>query len=1049
MTLNLYTSNRMEVLVEYLTMVLDQEKLPPLDSEIIIVQSQGMARFLAMELAQRRGVWAGGSFPFPNAFLQDMFVRILGEDISQESWQRGSLAWRIFATLPSLLPEPGFEVLRSYCQTPEKSFQLSQQVSDLFDQYVLYRPEMIQQWSQGNDPSWQAILWRQLIKDIDEPHRAELFAMVLKRLSEGVSANLPKRIALFGLSSMAPVLIELFAALGKHIKVNVFLLNPCQVEWSQIMTHGAITKAELATGQDKETQFLENGNELLASMAHLGRDFFDLILEHDPVVNPMFVPADGPSLLAAIQNDILTLQEPKPHCLRDRSLHFSSCHNGMREVEVLFDHLLHILNDRDDVQPRDILVMAPDIGIYAPLIEAVFRGAGTSLPFSIADQSMQEQECFAGFLELLQVAKGRWRVSDIMSLLEIPVICRQFGFKVDDLDVLKEWLCEVQVHWGRDGRHRAELGLPPTSEHSFRHGLNRLLLGFAMDGDDLFMRMLPFQGGELNVDLASRFLAFYEKLLSLSTFVADEHSAEQWSRGFLDVVDQFLSPVADQEWEIDKLRTILTSLVHDTAHAGLEQNMAPEVIFVWLKKALTLDLSPYGFLSGGITFCSLLPMRAIPFQVVCLLGMNDTDFPRTQIRPAFDHVARDFRKGDRNKRNDDRYLFFEALLSARKQLYISFVGRSIIDNRQILPSVLVSELLEYVTACLAPDESTDLIVQHPIQPFNKAYFNGTLARSFSRENHGAALAHLKSTGHDQFDFRQGLNIQSESLDDPIPFADVLRFWQNPSAFFCRKTLGLSWDDREMILDDDEPFTLAGLDGYHVATLCVDSLLEGRQPELQKIRATGMLPQGMVGDMAFGRVAAQAENLVAKLQPKMTSTCENVETTITCGAYSLDVSLENLFESGQLFSRVGGKIDGRHILKAWLYHLVLQLVDTTCAKTTFLISSTEMVELQPMDNSEELLITILDLYSKGLGEPLPFFAKSSWVYSRIAAEKNVFAALDKAQKEFNPEFRQFPPESEDPAISRCFGDSYELGSGFEAIARDLFSELFGVAEFDLE
>ena len=1051
MTLNLYTSNRMELLVEYLSNVLGQDKLPPLESEIIIVQSQGMARFLAMELATRNGVWAGGGFPFPNAFLQDMFGCILGAEISLDSWHRGVLSWRIFALLPSLLAEPAFEVPRSYCQTPEKTFQLSQQVSDLFDQYVLYRPEMIQQWSQGHDQTWQAVLWRQLIKESDEPHRAQLFSMVLKQLLKGIPDRLPKRIALFGLSSMAPVLIDLFAALAKHIEVNVFFLNPCQVEWSQIMTHGAITKIELATGQDKEAQFLENGNELLASMAHLGRDFMDLLLAHDPVVDALFLPAETSSLLASIQNDILSLQEPKADVKRDSSLHFVSCHNSMREVEVLFDHLLHLHNENPDLQPRDILVMAPDIGVYAPFIEAVFRENTThTLPFSIADQSMQEQECFAGFMELFHVARGRWRVTEIVSLLEIPVICRQFGFVEDDLEVIKKWLSEVHIHWGRDKRHRAKLDLPPSSEHSFRTGLNRLLLGFAMDGDDLFLGMLPFQGGELDVDVASRFLAFYENLRRLSSFLAKEQSAGEWSRGFLETLDCFFAPVPDQEWEIDKLRTILTDLRHDTEHADFNGNLSSEVILVWLKKALQLDISPYGFLSGGVTFCSLLPMRAIPFQVVCLLGMNETDFPRTQIRPGFDHVARHYQKGDRNKRHDDRYLFFEALLSARKQLYISFVGRSIIDNHEILPSVLVSELLEYVESCLAPDEDRQLIVEHLIQPFNASYFNGTLPRSFSGENHAAALAYLQSTGDGRFDFLDGLNLKAQPTVDPILFSDLLYFWKNPSAFFCGKTLGLQWDDREIVLEDDEPFALVGLGGYHIASLCVDSLLEGEAPEVEKMRATGFLPQGVVGDMECAKMAMRAEMLVAQLKPKIVSPCENVHTLVTCGEYILDVSLVHLYESGQVLKRVSGKIDGRHILQAWLSHLVLQLVDTPCPKTTFLIGTTEMVEFHSVENSEEMLLKLLTLYRTGLCEPIPFFAKSSWVYSRHYFEKqDGFSALNKARKTFNPDYGQFLKESDDPAIVRCFGADYVLDSPFEILASEVFSEMFSVLEFDLE
>lgn len=1044
MAFNLYSSNRMELLVEYLSVVLEQEKLPPLDSEVIIVQSQGMARFLAMELAQRNRVWAGGAFPFPNGFLQDLFGQILGEEIALERWQRGALSWRIFDVLPSLLGEPPFAVLAEYCQSSEKSFQLSQQISDLFDQYILYRPEMIHDWSQGEGSGWQPLLWRRLAADITQPHRADLFARVLATLSgDDLTADLPRRIALFGISSMAPQMINVFAALGRHIQVNLFFLNPCQEEWSQIMTRASITKTELATGQGKEEQYLDNGNELLASMGHLGRDFYDLILALDPVAQEMVLPAAERTLLGTIQNNILELECPAGNLEPDESVQLVSCHNPMREIEVLHDHLLHLFSAHEELQPRDIFVMAPDIGVYAPLIDAVFRGEKkVALPYSIADQSMQEQECFAGFLQVLKVAKGRFRVTEIVALLELPVLCRKFGFTVDDLVLIKAWLAELHIHWGRDRDHRAELGLPPSSEHSFRSGINRLLLGLAMDEDELFLGMLPFQGGELALDTANRFLTFYEQLLELASFIAQSKQIAEWSQGLLAVVDSFFKPTAEQEWEITKLRTILASLVQDAEQGQFAGEVTPEVIGVWLKKGLTLDLSPYGFLSGGITFCSLLPMRAIPCKVVCLLGMNDADFPRTQIRPSFDLTARDYRKGDRNKRYDDRYLFLEALLSARQQLYISYVGRSVVDNREILPSVLVSELQEYVLACLREPEDQNLVAQHCLQPFHTDYYNGTLVRSFSRENYEACTV-VAQTLKQPVDFLTGLTIPEAVHHDVVSLHDLLQFWQNPPAFFCRRTLGLVWDNQESQLDDDEPFSLFGLSKYTVSVQCTALLLEGRQPSLTLARATGILPQGVVGDMGFSTVVAQAEQLVAQLQTKMITPCADVETTLACGEYGLEVCLGNLFSTGQVVSRIGGTIDGRHVIQAWIRHLVLQLVDTACEKTTFLIGADEMVVLAPVDNAEERLTVLLDLYHRGLTTPLPFFVKSAWEYAKNAAAKNVFMGLASANKKFEAGYQRFSPESAEPAVLRCFGDGYVLGTPFEELAQRVFGPLLEV------
>lgn len=1042
MTLKLHTSNRMEVLVKGLSKVVSLEKLPPLESEVIVVQSQGLARFLSMELANQHGVWAGGEFPFPNAFLQNLFSRVLGEDISGKGWQRGPLAWRIYTLLPLLLSQPGFEVVASFCATPEKQFGLSLQVSDLFDQYVLYRPEMITRWSLGEDASWQAVLWRRLEKDIAAPHRAELFANVIRQLAKKAELQLPKRVILFGLSSMPPLMIEVFSALAAHIDVHIFFLNPCQHEWSHIMTSGAITRVELATGQGREEQFLESGNDLLASMGHLGRDFFDLLLQHHADIREEFVYSDTETVLATIQNDILDLKNSEGGQELDDSIKFISCHTGMREVEVLLDHLLHLFNDNADLAPHDILVMAPDIGIYAPLIDAVFRDR--DLTYAIADQSMQEQECFVGIMALVKAATGRWRVSEIMALLEIPVISRRFELGDDDLGLIRQWLVEVRIHWGRDKHHRAELGLPPSPEYSFRQGINRLLLGFAMEGDDLFMGMLPFQGPELDGDVAGKFLLFYERLLALSSLWQGDKNAAKWSVGLLAVVSDFFAPTPEQEWEINQLRTIFDSLMQDAELACCQDDLAPEVILTWLKKALNLDRSPYGFLSGGITFCSLLPMRAIPAKVVCLLGMNEADFPRSQVYPGFDLMAREYKKGDRLKRNDDRYLFLEALLSAREQLYISFVGRSVIDNREILPSVLVCELLEYLQPLLGKNDT--LVVEQPLQPFNPDYFNTTLPRSFSEGNYKACTAFM-GTSEPGLDFLADLKIKSTPSVAPLPLSDLLRFWKNPAAFFCLKTLGLAWDSLEPPLVDDEPFSLFGLDKYQVANECVALLLKDESPRVEHIRAMGILPHGVSGELAFSEVVNGCRRLVERVQEKQGTPCANIQECLTCGDVLLDISLESLTSTGQVVMRFGGKIDGRHIIESWLKHLLLQGLDVPAEKTTYLIGVDEIVTFAPLANSFDLLEDLLKLYQLGLCQPLPFFAKASWRYMHKTVAKNAEAGLVEAMKEFDLESHYYTPESAHPAIQRCFSE-YRPDSDFTKLAHRVFDPVFDVVTLEL-
>jgi exodeoxyribonuclease V gamma subunit len=154
----------------------------------------------------------------------------------------------------------------------------------------------------------------------------------------------------------------------------------------------------------------------------------------------------------------------------------------------------------------------------------------------------------------------------------------------------------------------------------------------------------------------------------------------------------------------------------------------------------------HGFISSGVTFCAMLPMRSIPFKVVCLVGMNMDAFPRESKILGFDLMAKNPRIGDRSRRNDDKYLFLEALISARNKLYISYVGQSIRDNTRISPSVLVSELIDYIKEGFGLSED-EIVTFHRLQAFSSEYFNtDSKLFSYSNENFAASFSRRFQSG---------------------------------------------------------------------------------------------------------------------------------------------------------------------------------------------------------------------------------------------------------------------------------------------------------------
>ncbi|HSR10483.1 MAG TPA: exodeoxyribonuclease V subunit gamma, partial [Thermodesulfobacteriota bacterium] len=757
----LYKSNRLETLAEELAGVLRKPLASPFKQEIILVQSKGMERWVTMELARLQGICANCRFPFPNHFVYGLFRDILPDVPESSPFEPSTLTWKVMDVLPSKLKGKAFAPLKNYlCEDPAglKLYQVSQRIADLFDQYLLFRPEMVLRWEAGKEDDWQAALWREVAKGGEGKHRAALrqaFMRELPKSGEKLS-RLPERISVFGISALPGFHLEILEAVSASIEVNLFLMNPCREYWGDLLTRREERRVKekarkYAGGGDLH---IEKGNSLLASTGMLGRDFFDLISEWPVREKENFVdPGDG-SLLCCLQSDILNLREKKPgerRILRDDddSIRVHSCHSAMREVEVLQDSLLSWFEADGSLLPKDVLVMTPDIAAYSPFIQAVFSlppGDPRSIPFSIADRGVrQESEAAEVFLSLLEFQGSRYGVSQVLSVLESGPVQKKFSISGEDLDRIRLWVRETRVRWGVDDRSRAELGLPPFGENTWRAALDRMLLGYAMPGrgEKMIRGILPYDAIEGSEAAAlGRLAAVCDALFSLGKELSAERTLGEWGEFLAGVVDRFLLSDEDTERDILFIRRALRDLGEKESASGFAKKIPLAVIKAHLRLSLETEGFGSGFLTGGVTFCAMLPMRSIPFRAICLLGMNDDAYPRQEKALGFDRMARRPMPGDRSRRNDDRYLFLESLLSAREKIHISYTGQSAEDNTPRPPSVLVSELLDSIEEGFASDagEIRDRIVtKHRLQAFSPEYF-GKNARlfSYSAENLEAA-----------------------------------------------------------------------------------------------------------------------------------------------------------------------------------------------------------------------------------------------------------------------------------------------------------------------
>ena len=1067
----LHMGNRLETLASELARTLQKPLSSVFAPEIILVQSRGMARWVSMALAGEDGVFANGDFPFPNAFVDALCTRLFPDMPPTEEtvFSPTALAFRITALLPECIALPGFEQLRGYLEDDtdkRKRLQLAEKIADLYDQYLVFRPDMVFAWEAGTEAHWQAKLWRRLANGQEgegpgAAHRARRHRKLIRMLQDLTVpvAGLPERVSVFGISYLPPFHLEVLASLARRIPVHLFFVNPCWEYWADIAgrreMHRAYRRYPHPELDPESDLHLEEGNRILAATGTLGRDFLQLVSGTDARQQEHFDDPGSDRLLFRVQSDILHLTNPAAPAgpAPDRSIQIHACHSAMREIEVLYDQLLAIFEEIPDLQPRDVLVMTPDIESIAPLVHAVF-GAQTDerlrIPYSVADRgSRSESPIAAGLLSLMGLVGGRLPATEVLSLLEISALRRRFGIAETETSLIERWVTQCGIRWGKDAQSRAGFGLPPVVENSWHAGIDRLLLGYAMPGEDLlFQGIAPYghiEGGDARI--LGRFLAFVDRLFDALERLSGTHSAGHWAQRLEEILDAFFERSEETEPEFGLLTEMLTLLSRAADRAGFAEPMAFEAVHDWLERRLESRSFGSGFISGGVTFCAMVPMRSIPFKIVCLIGMNSGAFPRQSRRLGFDRMAAAPRPGDRNRRDDDKYLFLEALISARDRLYISYVGRSIQDNTPLPPSVLVSELVDTLVEDYGVDDAA-LITRHPLQAFSPAYFQeGGGLISYSTENRQAAESLLGARSPRSFFDKPVLLDEAEASYWRTPSLDMLcDFYAHPARFLLRRRLTIHLEADAAPADDSEAFALDGLRSYWIGQELVAQALQGRAPasRYELARARGALPHGSPGEVDFRRIAAAARAFAEAAQGLDLGSAREPETVrFELAGFSIRGRLSGLHRRGLLQLRFG-KMRSVDLVQGWIRHLLLcSMPSCPVDRRTMLLFADGGVRFDPVEDAASRIGELLGCYEAGLQRPVPFFPSTSEAYARsIIAGKASLQAVAVARRRWQSDFGY--SESDDPYYRCCFGDRDPLDAEFCSIAETVWLPLLACA-----
>lgn len=1067
------------------------------------------------------GIAASLDIQLPSAFLWQAYRAVLGTDQVPKTspYDKSRLAWRLLRLLPGLVEQPECEQLRRFLAddlTARKEYQLAERLADLYDQYQVYRADWLSAWAEGRDllidakgqeqplpeeQRWQPLLWRAIRADMDETQRnlsrADLHQQFLSACSQLQKRphTMPRRVIIFGISALPQQFIEALSALAEHTQVLLCVHNPCRHYWADIIDGKELLRSTrrrqaLKAGMPEDVSDADlhlHAQPLLAAWGKQGRDYIRLLDEFDDTSQyrdwfqriDLF---DDPepevaqlSLLNQIQQDILEL-EPLPDEARhwsegDDSLTFQIAHSRQREVEILHDQMLQWFQEDPSLKPRDIIVMVPDVNQYAPHIRSVFgrlsRRDPRFIPFTLNDQQNRGQAPLLIALELLlQLPQERFGISQLFDLLEVPALRERFGMAESDLPQLQHWIRDSGIRWGLDSAQRAGLELPEGLEqNTWLFGLKRMLLGYIMGDEQTFAEIEAYgEVGGLEAAQVGPLAELVAALLQLREHLLTPKPFSEWSLVLTELLERFLLPVSDQDLMLmERLTQKLQEWQEACAEAMLERPLPLEVVRdSWLDGIDEMSLSQR-FLAGAVNIATLMPMRAIPFRRVCLLGMNDGDYPRIQPPMDFDLMVGRYRPGDRSRREDDRYLFLEAMLSARDALYISWVGRSVRDNAEQPPSVLVAQLRDHVEQGWQTEKGAELLAQltteHPLQPFSPRYFEQN-PRLFTYAGEWREV-------HNGVEQQVHTDLPPLELPETLNLQTLQRFLRYPVQTFFTQRLGVWFETLDEVQVEHEPFRFDRLDQFRLGSELIDAGLKaeshdaGIQSQLARWQRAGELPLGPYGERALREIVSPVASTLRHLQQLQADwqpLAEPLEIQLTLNAGNAQVLLEDwicglyrhnggeeralILSSPQAISDKG-QPRWHRLVRAWLDHLAVSA--SGYSLTTFLVGPDTSARIRPLaaDRARQLLDEVLAYYLQALAEPAPLACRTALALLSAQEDKDPVEAAANAYEGNS----RFPGEgATDRYLQRAWPEFEPLlRAGLEDWAHALYSPLIEQGE----
>ena len=1014
--ISLYPSNKLEHLSTLLNGLLNAQPSGVFEPDSILVENPGMQHWLNLDLAKRNCISMNLSYPLTTRFVWDIARIVLGDDAipAQSPYRREVLRFRILA----LFNDTEFcsatcmkSVARYWSnendeQQDIKKMTLAVETADAFEQYIMFRPQWLSAWEQNQDPigsvisEWQSFLWRKLV-DEQPWHPANLLEKTAHSLFESAKHDtgiegIPSRIIVFAVNALAPSLLHFFDALGHHCDIHFFYLNPSMSFWGDVQSDKA---QSLALRQDRFERSAsdEQQNRLLANLGQHGRDLLNRLLQLDTFEisafeSPIEDNKTSSSVLGQLQHRIYEgIPNTELNLAQDNSITLVSCHTALRELQVLHDYLVKRMTKDPSLLGRDVIVLCPAIEDYAPYVYSVFAkptkesSAQTDkITCSVSDRNMLDTNVhISAFLELLALPDSRFSVSSIMMLLDNADIASQFNLSADNLDSIRVWLEAAAIRWGLNAIHKAKLvGIDEASEqNSWEWGLQRILLGIVSDDEsrliDELLTVADVEG--LDSVVFGELVSFLMYLKSVMAKLQKNRTIKDWVTLLSDGCKTLFPAHIHNELGVRTIQTALSDIAIQAQQAEFDNVITVAEMKELLSMAFSSPDLRNQFLTGHVTFCSMMPMRSVPFNTLAVLGLNDGHFPRKTNQQSVNIMSMlKAEPGDRSRSKEDRYLFLEAILSAREALYLSFQGANSRDNSERQPSTVLT-LFQQELRTISDDSAK--FIHYPLH-------------HFSAQNYRAPLNAINKGG-----FRLAKALESKNLgvsDEPSnklqggfsadSFAqDIATEWtvneiaqclQNPIEYFAKYRLDVNLSHQHVLYEDDEPFGVNNLTQYLALT---DAVEQGIDTSLTLVKHSGKMPDSVIATSVYDEWEMGIDMLIEVLPDDIE---DIVWETVRLDCQHRVLTAQARMRGNEHIDYHLGKQTAKRKTIQWLRHLILSAgspepivsktyyIDWKDSPTVKCVSINELDQKSALDHLNTFVTALL----MSLSQPTLYHAK---------------------------------------------------------------------------